>query len=504
MNFSGVFKKFFKILTQEPSVGGLEISESVLRFAIIKEGKVSVASLRLPPEILVSGEVKNPEQFKEALNALYKQTVFSQEKGKVNVVVSLPFSRAYVQTFKLPPIAEKGITGAAELNMQMISPLPVGTAYYDWERIGDSEAEGGGLKQMEFLGAFAMTKEVNSFLSVLKNSLFNVVAVEFSSFALTRFAVLGAAGFDPHGSYIILNLSGGETEFIIVKNSFLYFSYSVSLNLSSVGVASVQVVLERSLQQVFNFYVNRWGNDFNGIFIVSDLPKLEVESLFREKFSISPVYLTPKVFTELSPSWFVVAGLALRGQIARSRDTMISLAPVGTEEEYKNVQLSAFVRFWRSVAVSSLSFLILIFLISNLFLKSVLGEIKKEDSAGFNSTEVSAEVVKLKTEAKEFNNLTAVVKEAYKNKSSWDGFLEKLNTIAGPNVKIKRIFVAAVNQPVLVRGEGSDEKSVVDFKSRLEKDGEFSDIKLPLSDLSYVSGKVSFNLNFSIKSAAVK
>ncbi|MDD4761872.1 MAG: hypothetical protein PHZ25_02535, partial [Candidatus Pacebacteria bacterium] len=140
---------FLSMLSQAPPVGGLEISESFLRFSLLNGKNFATASLKLPPGIIGKGRIENTQQFKEALKVLKnKISGIYSKKEKINVIVSLPFSRTYLQVFKIPVVSEKGLSEAIKLNMQMVSPIPIETAYYDSEKIGQEEATG----QTEFLG----------------------------------------------------------------------------------------------------------------------------------------------------------------------------------------------------------------------------------------------------------------------------------------------------------------------------------------------------------------
>lgn len=75
-------EKVLFFLRARTRIGGLEISDTALRFAYFKNGALRVAGLRLPPGIVEQGEVKNPEQLVEALKNFRQQipTDFPRKK----------------------------------------------------------------------------------------------------------------------------------------------------------------------------------------------------------------------------------------------------------------------------------------------------------------------------------------------------------------------------------------------------------------------------------------
>ncbi|NCQ02589.1 hypothetical protein GW816_00820, partial [Candidatus Wolfebacteria bacterium] len=80
-------KRILNILNPQPGIGGLEISDSALKFVLIKENKLTFTSLNLPAGTLEEGKIKNKENFKAALSKLHSQITFRTKK-KIYIIVN--------------------------------------------------------------------------------------------------------------------------------------------------------------------------------------------------------------------------------------------------------------------------------------------------------------------------------------------------------------------------------------------------------------------------------
>ncbi len=80
-----MLKKIINILNPRPAIGGLEISDSALRFALVKENKLTLISLNLPAGTFEEGKIKNKESFKAALSKLHSQ-IASRQKKKIYTI----------------------------------------------------------------------------------------------------------------------------------------------------------------------------------------------------------------------------------------------------------------------------------------------------------------------------------------------------------------------------------------------------------------------------------
>ena len=494
-------ESFSKLISRQPPIGGLEVSQDSLRYSLISGNKIHSASLRLPPNLIGEKGVVDVSNFTKALEALKDQIEKNASvKGPINVVVSLPFSSTYLQTFKIPPVAEKDIKGAAELNMQMISPIPIAGAYYDFERIEGESSDG----QIEFIGAFAPAIEVDSFVSPLKKAGFSVVAVEFSSFSLARVSNDLVDQGANKGTSLILHSGYRGLDFLVVRSGKLYFDYFVSWQALQIGqngltVQSLAPSLIRNLQQVINYSAGKFGEPVSNIYLSTPQSEQIFISAISNNLGVNVYNLTSNRFPQADPRWMVSIGLALRGLIPRSQDSLITLSRTDTQDDYRNNQIAAFIHFWRTVSVSVLSFILIVFFISDVFLTNAANSVavnRGNSSSSINA--VREEVIILEEDAQSFNRLVESVQAAERLRFSWRPFLFEIIKTAGNDVNVNRIFFQSENTPVVLSGSAVEDQDVLDFKDRLESHEAFSGVDLPLSNLSNVGNEVLFNLSFTI------
>jgi hypothetical protein len=496
------------MLSQTPPVGGLEVSEGFLRFSLLSGKNLATASLKLPPGIVGRGRVENAQQFREALKVLKnKISGIYSEKEKVNVIVSLPFSRTYLQVFKIPIVSDKGLSEAIKLNMQMISPIPIETAYYDSEKIGQEEITG----QTEFLGAFAIASESDAFSLILREAGFNPIAVEFSVLSLARFFSEEGHGFDIYKPYLFLQVSSEGIDFIILRNGKLYFDYFISWktmqgSAKEMTQEAFDSSIAKAFQQVLNFYSGRWGNDLKTAVVLAQGGMLEAIKKIGESFGLitTPFFLSD--FPNIDQNWLVSLSLAIRGKMPRAMDKYITLSKVDTEDEYRNEQIATFSRFWRNISILVLGFFLIILFFSDYFLKNALVKVENDNfGSGISSqSQVMADFALLKDKAQIFNRLVDAVKESERERIIWSDFFEKIYVLAGNDISLSRIFYQSSNVPIVLSGKASSVEKILAFRDRIMEEREFSDINLPLSNVSQAGSEVLFNLSFSFKRSETK
>ncbi|MEK7212680.1 MAG: hypothetical protein AAB686_03305, partial [Patescibacteria group bacterium] len=151
MNLPNLSHKLSSLLRISPLVGGLEISDSVLRFTRFDGERWQVAALRLPPGLIEEGNIRNHGQVVEALRALRAQILgSSRSPKKINVVLSLSSVSIYSQVFSLPVIEGENLEKAIQLNVQMVSPAESAQTYSGWQRVGEDQQT----VRLEILSAF--------------------------------------------------------------------------------------------------------------------------------------------------------------------------------------------------------------------------------------------------------------------------------------------------------------------------------------------------------------
>ena len=503
--------RILNILNPRPAIGGLEISDSALRFISIKENKLTTASLNLAAETVGEGKIKNKDNLKAVALKLHSQ-ITSRAKKKIYVILNIPDANIYTQVFNLPIVAVENLEEAAHLNLQMISPTDFSSVYSDWQKVGESSVDGG---QLEILAAFVPNKTVDEFIECLKGANFVVVAIEFPGLAISRLIYGLKEAANP---FLLLYLTSGGLNFSLIRNHNLYFNHFVSWPASEgrqISLSTIKEIIIRETQKVLNFSGSHWPEaQVNNFLLAAPALEEKISQIITENFSLSvqKMSLPSKLaapdgrwsidnnqLSSLTSDWFPALGSAFRGLIPRSKDTIISLASTGTEEEFRQHQLINFIKIWRNIILTSLSFVLIAFVVVDGFLVKNTASLNSQLANLANLPEVK-EINQLQEQADDFNEKVQLGLEVKNQIYNWSPFFEKIKNLAGSDVSIERIFIQSKNMPVLFNGRAVDEKAVISFKTKLEQDPQFQNVDLPLAGLTPASdGSIRFNITFKIK-----
>jgi Tfp pilus assembly PilM family ATPase len=492
------FKQILNVLNPQPEIGGLKISDLNLRYIKIKGDKLITAALRMPPGLVKGGKVADSEKFTASLAELHSQ-ITDKQKKKINVVITIPDDNVYIQAFGLPILAAANLEEAVKLNLQMISPIDFNNAYSDWEKVGESGADG---KQIEILSAFIQKDIVDNFEKCFKAAGFSVAAIECPALSLSRLAIEWGTNIKSNDAYILLQVGTNGLGFNVIEKERFYFNHFVSWqsvygDRRQVSFDDFKNALTNEAEKVLKFYETHRAGQIKKLILVSPRLHREISQILSEKFGIEPQLLTfsSKKFSEMESVWFSALGSALRGLIPRAKDTIISLASVGTEKEFRQQEALTFIRIWRNIVFSSLILCVIIFLLADGFLIKTISSLN-EQLALTKQPEVS-EFEKLQQEAAGFNRKIDLALGVRETAIDWPAFLEKIKTLAADNnVKIQRIFVQSAEAPIMVSGQAGSEEIIIAFKNVLLNQPQFKDIDLPLTSFVPAGGAVNFTISF--------
>lgn len=504
-------KSILNIISPQPQIGGLEISDSALRFVVVKENKFTSSSLNLTTETIGEGKIKNKDNFKAAAKKLHSQ-ITRRTKKRIYVILNIPDVNIYTQTFNLPIVAVENLEEAVHLNLQMISPSDFSSVYSDWQKVGESGADGG---QLEILGAFAANKTVDEFIECLKEANFVVVAIEFPGLSISR---LISGLEEPAKPFLLLHLTSGGLSFNLIRNRNLYLNHFVSWPSSEerqISLSAIKEIIIRETQRVLNFSGSHWPEaQVNNLLLAAPALEEKISQIIAENFSLSvkKISLPSKLaapdgrwsisnnqLPSLTSDWFAALGSAFRGLISRSKDTIISLASTGTEEEFRQHQVINFIKIWRNIILTSLSFILVAFVVVDGFLAKNVVSLNSQLANLANLPEMK-EINQLQEEAEDFNGKVQLGLDVKNQIYNWSPFFEKIRDLTGSGIAIERIFIQSKGMPILFNGRATDEKTVIDFKTKLEQDSQFQNIDLSLASIVSASdGSLRFTITFKIK-----
>ena len=490
--------KFVKLLKSESVIGSVSINGAAIRFVRFNDGIIEKIGVVLEPGVIVSGKLKNKESFLKALLALrYK---LGNPKENIYVMVSLPSENVYTQSFSIPIIEDRLINEAAKLNLQLLSPIDIKTAYTDWEKIGESQEDGG---KIELLGGFTNKMIIDEFISVFREAGFGVMAVEFSALSLARLIKTESLNANFEKPQVFLSVSSDGPEFLIIKNSKLYFNYFfpwTSVEGRQISFSDFGNILTQEMKKVLNFYSSHWNAQLNDLILITQGLYGEIEGIIKHDFpaiNIKPLTLNEK-FSNFNSSWYSALGGAIRGKISRSEDTFISLMDVGTEQSFFESRVDYFVKIWRIIILSTLSIVVFSFFLGDMFFLNVSNNLGNQISLMVQRQE-SQEVLDLEKKASEFNDLIAKALYAKKSSRQISKFFSLFNQIAGNEISIQKIIFDSDRATVLITAIAKSNQAVINFKNSLASLKEFRNVEFSFtSNTNNADGTINFPITFGV------
>ncbi len=486
------------MLRVRAEIGGLEISDTALRFMVMKNGAWHTAAVRLPPGIIAEGVMTNKGQFVEALLALKLQIAGSaSRRTSLAVAVSLSSVNIYSQAFSLPTIEGENLERAVQLNVQMVSPGEAANTYSGWELLGKDETA----LRLEVLSAFAGKEIVDGICAALREAGFLATSMESRALSLARLMRLEGKGMPADVPFVFLNLDAGGIDLLIIRYGRLYFEYftpwkDIQGDEQTVSPEAFERAVIRNLHQVINFYGSHWPEPLVNVVVSAGNLADDTMRIIRENFSLTAIPATTAV-PGVAPEWFVVLGSALRGLTSPRNDIEISLLGITAREEFREQQARSFLLFWRIAVPAILLFLAAVFAAGYFFVYQVSQSLADRAGGALDATKTK-ELNDMSAAARDFNAEVALIRGA-RGLLSLTALSDRVQTIAAANaITLTRLYFAGGGSPVLLNGTASSQDQILAFKKALENDPAFTMVNLPLTGIQTGGQSLSFSMTFSV------
>ncbi len=492
------FNRYLHMLNPNPVIGGLEISDNALRFVVLYEdGSVaSQSSVPLAAGTVQEGRIMNEADFRAACKNLRHEIGGYRS---MPVVVSLPSPVVYAQVFSVPAAKPEQLEEAARLNLRMLSPIDFDGAYADWQKMSETAKNKDG--SVDALGAFVEMAVSDAYYNALSKSGFLPVAVEFASLSLARALPVSADTANAHEPYVVISCMGDGMTLLIMRDGSPYFTeftgWHAFTTEDKATVAQFQSVVGSAVRRFLNFYRTRWGGTITKALVMNATSNKELAEWIKNTFSLEVFSLGG--YATLGKEWCVAAGAALRGLIPRAEDTFISLARVGTEDEFERNRVRRFIALWRAVAFSVLGVTVLVYIaldMAMIYRKNILAS----GLAGEGVTAGNAEVAAFAAQAAYFNALTEKALGAALRAVPQTGMVRSIYNAAGLSVVVTRIELNAKTNSVRLQGTARNEQDIIAFKVRLADNPRVAEVILPLSAITGTGdGKSAFTATVMIR-----
>jgi hypothetical protein len=491
-NFFKKIKTFLDRLSSKPVIGGLQITDSAL-YCLFIEKELKIFSLRLPPGIIVEGKPENREALLNLFQELHGLILSEKPHVKIPIIVSLPASVVYSQVFNVPNVGEEKLAEAAELNLQMISPVPPDTAYASWEKIGELK------DSYELLGAFTERAVVDAYQQLLEETGFSPMAFEFPGLSLSR--LVGQFINSINYAVMIFQISSDGLSLFVLRNGRIYFDYfrswrSIQGESREIPRQLFYEVVTQEVKRVLNFAQARFKENITQVFLIAPVFEIEMQTFLEQQFGFKAMPLRFRSWP-VQPNWYVALGAALRGGIDRSKDTGISLTPISSIELFYEEQILSFIGRWRNILITILSFFVFVYALTG-YLLARHSQVLQARIAIFRTEHQEKEVAAYEEKANEFNRLVRGIASVGENADDWYKILSELNRIAASfKINLESIQALSLSDTFTVVAQAPDYNSIASFKKSLAETNIFTKVDLVVPRIvNLENGAVLFTVTF--------
>ncbi len=484
-----------KIRVRTP-VGGLEISDSALRFSLPGIRGWDVYNQRLPLGVIEDGIIKDQAKFQEAVLALKQSLASRYGQRKIPVVVSLASSQIYTQAFLLPLVREGEVEKAIDLNLKMISPINFSEVYSGWQYLKKDDVAG----RSEILGAFLRQSIVQDIDKALEMANFRPLALESRALSLARLVRTTQTKLNADRPVVVLSVDDEGIHLLVIKKGNLYFEYTeLWKNLyepgKSITMEEFRSAIKRSVQQLVNFYGQRWPEPLGEFLIIAPSLVSEVIRLLKEDFSFEATELSFSDSQGVKGEWFASIGAAERGSSIGAYDQELSLLGRTAQQKFGRERFVDFLSFWSVIVPVALVFILFFAFSADFF---IIRETRRleETVARRLSPSDRARIAELEDQATRFNNQVALVQsirsvEQFKSSLITD----ILNRASSSQISVSNLRLEGSGSLSLA-GAAASEDRIIAFKNNL-KEGNFQNINLPLAGIRKDGQGYVFSISFS-------
>ncbi len=467
---------FLRVLTREEAIGGLEITDAFLRLALLtapKKGKplIDVPILKeipLPAGIITDGRVRN----KEGLVAALRELVKTAKHPLRYVIASIPPDTVYTHIFSFPrTVTEEKLAEAMKFTMEFQLPFKQENYYIDWELIGSND-------HREVLLAAVPRDGADDYMDVFRLSKVNLVAIEFHGASIAR------AFLNPSPEVALMTYGyGTSAAFSVIKDKMVWFNRTIPSALLTSPAA-----LTAEAEKIRDFYESESGKT----------PVI----LSVEEGEVIPGFLPHPEIQKHKGKWLACMGAALRGLIPRSKDTMVSLMPVGTEEAYEHQKAASFSEFLSSITIGLSIFFAAVFLGAWVFMTYLQRNYNREFDV-LTAIPVPKDTVALEARAEEFNSLVQQTGAITKEFSRWSvvlGIVQKeIDNKAG--ITVTGLLLTSPMDPITINGIAKTRQEFKAFRKSLDASTALMEVKLPLPPIEEQT-QIKFSGSFKLKDPA--
>lgn len=500
-NIKSILQKILGVLVPTPEVGGLEISNDILRLVFLSRDGLKVkkiAQLKLPAGVLDKGEIKNREQFISALTILKSQIDSGTKKMNPSVIVALPQDIFFTDILEMPNLQGLNLKEALVLNLQTISPFSVDASYIDWQDLGINNKS---LNRTVFFSLAQKTK-IDAYLQAMEEAGFITLAIEPPTISIIRLCQSARKKSLENELLVFINSEG--LYLIFVKNSYPYHDYFHNWK-DLVGPEFNQTLTQNKLQEIIKSEINKVKNFLlgkseiiSGITLISPTFEDEFKEFLSVEFSASvhAVNLSLLSWNQTNVN-ATVLGAGLRGSMSRSRDTFISLIPISTEKEYSITLFARFFYLWRTITITCFLIILLVYAVLSFMVAGFKNNITNKAVSLKLSEEQIIELRDLEKKTNEVASLISMLSNIKTITYDWQGMINDINNSKSSGLVITHLLLNAIDYLITIDGVSASKTAISDFETKLKNLNKFKNIGIAPSKIRQTAEGFTFSTTFN-------
>ena len=476
----------FSLLNSRHPVAGLAIVDNNLYGITLRQEKnsskpsvVGNANVSLADGVIVNGQVSDAE----ALTA-----AFSKIRSKLKTpfcIFAMPGEAWWSKLFFFPAsLTNKQFEESMAFHRSLDLPWESQDVYADWEEISMNESD----KRAALIVA-TKNNTADLFLECLKKAGWTVLAVEPAALSMIR----AIAHFETDSPAMVLGFDGSVVEEMIIWKGKMHFGRAFKVPNNDAETFNKNIELE--LLRLNTYAATEplgMPKPANLFFIGSFTP----DTISRSMRVASSLGLSSKIFASAAMPW----GTALRGLVPLSKDTFISLMPLGTEEAYSRRRAFLF-------AELAINFTLLVAFTLTLTFGGALLFIRNESQSNLDrlaNLQASAEQLSSTiAAAQEFNEISAKSASIASKIPRWDLIYQKILT-SSSGISGLKIMEVNLNSSGSIQITGSVlvSQDLIAFRNALQNNDLGRDIRIP-PNLFESGAAGQFVLNFNLPDTQV-
>ncbi len=455
------------------SVSFFDNSIQIVELDSLKKKISKTALINIPPGIIERSKVLNPEALSKIISDCWAKYKFKEK----SVAIVVPEFSTFNKLLKIPKLSIKELDEAVRWKAQEYLPAKNDDVVLDWKIVHESSTE------YEILTVAIPHSNLVSFIDPLDKAGLYPLEVETPSLSLVR--ISGNDNLRKLIIYtgtqeIILTLAQGEK---IIASSIVSTNLSVDLLINTCK----QMVAHYASEKLDKIYFGSLNNNLELKNKLSTAFGYQLEDL---RFADSQL----EIKTSDKDQYLLPLSLQLTNPKEPSDEYSINLLPPKWVKKYDDKK--RFKQFSTLTVISSLVIWTCFFasLIVYGLLANELARTKSESS----KIQANAIPANLQQEILNINNISSKVIKIANLSISPQKIINEINNAKLPEITITQYHLDLEGMEISIAGKAANPSALVKFKHELEKNTDFTQVSLPLSDLQPQSN-IDFNIGMYYK-----